>query len=61
MKHFMFGFCCGLAALLSYTLFAYANGLVLYADQREDKAKCEESIKRSEQCVPSILWLPEAR
>jgi hypothetical protein len=61
MKDFISAVCGGFFALLSYTLFAYANGLVLYADQREDKAKCEESIKRSEQCVPSMLWLPEAR
>jgi hypothetical protein len=34
--------------------------LITYEQQAQDKALCEQEIKRSEQCVPVMMWLPEA-
>lgn len=36
------------------------NDLISYWQQRQDKELCERDIKRSERCVPVMMWLPEA-
>ena len=35
-------------------------GYVTYEQQEQDKEQCERNIKRSEHCVPDIIWLPVA-
>lgn len=35
------------------------KGYVSYPQQRQDKELCERDIKRSERCVPVMMWLPE--
>lgn len=33
---------------------------ITYEQQHQDKELCERDIKRSERCVPVMMWLPEA-
>ena len=35
-------------------------GYITYEQQEQDKEQCERNIKRSEHCVPDIIWLPVA-
>ena len=36
------------------------QGYITYDQQEQDKEQCERNIKRSEHCVPDIIWLPVA-
>ena len=33
-------------------------GYITYEQQEQGKEQCERNIKRSEHCVPDIIWLP---
>lgn len=35
------------------------SSAITYEQQHQDKELCERDIKRSERCVPVMMWLPE--
>ena len=64
----MFDFLLGVAitaAVVGINLMVYntdvsEDGFITYEQQEQDKEQCERNIRRSEHCVPDILWLPVA-
>ena len=64
----MFDFLSGIALTLAVVAASWivnANTIseadyITYEQQGYDKEQCERNIKRSEHCVPDIIWLPVA-
>lgn len=69
MGEFLVGVITGLCITIAFCFidpdlqedYAISRGLATYTSQLEDKETCERDLKRSEECIASILWLPEAR
>lgn len=64
MFDFLFGATIALV-IVTVTYIVEANivgeaGYITYGQQEQGKEQCERYIKRSEHCVPDIIWLPVA-
>ena len=60
---FELGFCALVIVVVSYLIDQHSvgtSGWINYEQQEQGKEQCERNIKRSEHCVPDIIWLPVA-
>ena len=63
MRDVFYAFLSTAAIIAAWELGGYLardNSVITYTQQRQDKELCERDIKRSERCVPVMMWLPEA-